>query len=58
MVKKVSAKKQDVVVEDESETIKQKKENAQKMIKAVKKMNAKIKASIERKQVVKAVQAL
>ena len=58
MVKKVSAKKQDVVVEDESETVKQKKENAQKMIKAVKKMNAKIKASIERKQVVKAVQAL
>ena len=56
MVKKVSAKKQDVVVEEEfSETVKQKKENAQKMIKAVKKMNAKIKASIEKKQVIKAV---
>jgi len=45
-------------VEEVSETVKQKKENAQKMVKAIKKMNAKLKESIERKQVAKAVQAL
>ena len=43
---------------EDNETVKQKKENAANMIKAVKKMNAKVKASIERKQIVKAVQAL
>jgi ribosome biogenesis protein UTP30 len=61
MVKKVSAKKEQVVandVEEVSETVKQKKENAQKMVKVIKKMNAKLKESIERKQVAKAVQAL
>ena len=43
---------------DESITIKQKKENALKLAKAVKKMNAKLKKSLEKKQIVKAVQAL
>ena len=43
---------------DESQTIKQKKENAKKMLQAVKKFNAKLKSSLERKQIVKAVQAL
>jgi len=62
MVKKVSAKKEQVVAQEVeevvSETVKQKKENAQKMVKAIKKMNAKLKESVERKQVAKAVQAL
>jgi hypothetical protein len=34
---------------DESQTIKQKKENAKKMLQSVKKFNAKLKSSIERK---------
>ena len=62
MVKKVSVKKEQVVGQEVeevvSETVKQKKENAQKMVKAIKKMNAKLKESVERKQVAKAVQAL
>jgi len=45
-------------VEGDSITIKQKKENAKKMLSAVKKFNAKLKSSIERKQIVKAVNAL
>ena len=44
--------------EGDSITIKQKKENAKKMLSAVKKFNAKLKSSIERKQITKAVQAL
>lgn len=43
---------------DESQTVKQKKENAKKMLQAVKKFNAKLKSSLERKQIIKAVQAL
>jgi ribosome biogenesis protein UTP30 len=43
---------------DESQTIKQKKENAKKMLQSVKKFNAKLKSSLERKQIIKAVQAL
>lgn len=43
---------------DESQTIKQKKENAKRMLQAVKKFNAKLKSTLERKQIVKAVQAL
>ena len=38
--------------------MKQKKENAKKMLASVKKFNAKLKSSLERKQVIKAVQAL
>lgn len=34
---------------DESQTVKQKKENARKMLSAVKKFNAKLKSSLERK---------
>ena len=34
---------------DESQTVKQKKENAKKMLSAVKKFNAKLKSSLERK---------
>ena len=34
---------------DESQTVKQKKENAKKMLQAVKKFNAKLKSSLERK---------
>lgn len=43
------------VVDEDSQTIKEKKENAKKMLKQVKKMNAKVKASLERKQITKAV---
>jgi hypothetical protein len=43
---------------DESQTVKQKKENAKKMLQSVKKFNAKLKSSLERKQIIKAVQAL
>ena len=43
---------------DESQTVKQKKENAKKMLQAVKKFNAKLKSSLEKKQIIKAVQAL
>lgn len=43
---------------EDTMTVKEKKENAQKFAKAVKKMNAKIKSSIERKQLIKAVEAL
>jgi hypothetical protein len=35
--------------DEESWTVKQKKENAQRFLKSVKKMNAKVKASLERK---------
>ena len=46
------------VGDEESWTVKQKKENAQRFLKSVKKMNGKVKSSLERKQIVKAVQAL
>jgi hypothetical protein len=42
----------------DSQTIKEKKENAKKLQKAIKKVNAKVKASMEKKQIVKAIQAL
>jgi len=41
-----------------SQTVKEKKENAKKMLKAVKAYNAKLKSSIERKDITRAVQAL
>ena len=44
--------------ENESQTIKEKKENAKRMLKAVKAFNAKLKSSIERKDISRAVQAL
>ena len=43
---------------EESQTVKEKKENARRMLKAVKAFNAKIKTSIERKDIIRAVQAL
>ncbi len=39
----------DAVKAEDSQTIREKKENAAKMVKQVKKMNAKLKASLERK---------
>lgn len=39
-------------------TVQEKKENAKKLKKAIKKFDAKIKSSIEKKQVIKAVEAL
>lgn len=44
--------------EEESLTIKQKKENYAKMVKSVKKMNKKLSKSLDKKLVIKAVQAL
>ena len=38
--------------------MKEKKENAKRMLKAVKAFNAKMKSSIERKDIIRAVQAL
>lgn len=43
---------------DESQTVQEKKENARKMLKAVKAFNAQLKSSIERKDITRAVQAL
>ncbi len=43
---------------DESQTVREKKENAKKMLKAVKAFNAKLKSTIERKDITRAVQAL
>ena len=43
---------------EETLTVKEKKENARKMLKAVKGFNAKLKSSIERKDIIRAVQAL
>lgn len=62
-IEKVASDAEDVNMEqaggaalaEDSQTVKEKKENAQKMLKAVKKMNAKVKSSLERKQIVKAV---
>jgi predicted outer membrane protein len=41
--------------ENESQTVKEKKENAKRMLKAVKAFNAKLKSSIERKEITRAV---
>lgn len=44
--------------DEESQTVREKKENARRMLKAVKAINAKLKSSIERKDITRAVQAL
>ena len=48
----------DASVEGESETIKEKKAHAKKFAKSVKKFNSKVKSALEKKQVIKAVEAL
>lgn len=57
----IKAEEPEEIIEADAEdslTVKQKKENAQRFLKSVKKMNAKVKSSLERKQIMKAVQAL
>ena len=54
-VPKVKDLKEEDLEEEESLTVKQKKENAKQMTKAIKKFNAKLKKSLDRKLIIKAV---